>query len=119
MEGPALGLISGAMGIIGNEMADAYDAHKKGEDYDSKAPQRLVDYIHRYFPGSNLWYSQQVLNKLFWENLENAADPQASQRRQRKMDRQKQDYGNEYYWKLGEPTPDRAPDLSNAVGGEQ
>lgn len=123
LQGPALGLIGNVLGVATAEISDAYDAYEKdGKEgllnYDSKAPQRLVDLMHRYLPGSNLWYTQKLMNSMLWDHIENAADPKASQKRQRQMNKQKQDYGNDYYWKLGEPNPDREPDFSKAFGGE-
>lgn len=115
--GPLVGIVGDAAGVVLKEIGDLYNAEDL-ENYDSKFPQRLVDFSHRYVPGSNLWYAQTVFNKLFWEHLENAADPDASEKRQRRAQKQKQTYGNEYYWEQGEPLPERGPNFSNAFGGE-
>lgn len=115
--GPVTSVAGGALGVVLGAAADLYDAEDM-EDYGSKQTRRLVDFTHRYTPGSNLWYAQQAFNKLFWEHLENAADPEASQKRERRADKQLKRYGNESYWEQGEGLPNRGPDLSKAFGGE-
>lgn len=115
--GPLTGVVGDGLGIVLKEAADIYNAEDL-EDYDSKLPERMVEFSKRYTPGSNLWYTQMAANKLFWEHLENAADPEASEKRQRRMNKQQREYGNEYYWKQGEMEPERAPDFSRTIGGD-
>lgn len=115
--GPLVGVVGDGLALLTKEAADLYNADD-WENYNSKLPERLVDFSHRYVPGSNLWYAQTGFNKLFWEHLENAADPDASEKRQRRERKQKQTYGNESYWKPGEALPERAPDFSRALGSE-
>lgn len=116
--GPLTGVVGDGIGLVLGEAGDLFAAESL-EDYDSQLPKRLVDFAHRYTPGSNLWYAQGAFNKLFWEHLENAADPEASERRQRRMNNQERTYGNEYFWEPGEAFPQRAPDVNAAFGGEE
>lgn len=115
--GPVTGVVGDSLGLVLGAAGDLYSAEDMDE-YKNNQARRVVDLLHRYTPGSNLWYAQQPLNKLFWEHLENAADPEADQRRQRRDDKRVQDYGNESYWKQGEALPERGPDFSRAFGGE-
>lgn len=115
--GPLTGIVGDGIGVVLKEVGDVYSAEDL-ENYDSQFPERMVEFAKRYTPGSSLWYTQMAANKLLWEHLENAADPEASEKRQRRMRKQEKTYGNEHYWELGEPLPERGPDLSKVVGGE-
>lgn len=115
--GPLTGVVGDGVGIVLKEVGDLYNAEDL-ENYDSQFPARMVEFSKRYTPGSNLWYTQMAFNKLFWEHLENAADPNASEKRRRRVRKQEKTYGNEYYWQPGEPEADRAPDLSKMFGEE-
>ena len=115
--GPLTGVVGDALGVVLKEVGDLYSA-EDFENYDSQFPERMVEFSERYFPGSRLWYAQNAFNKLFWEHLENAADPDVSEKRRRRMRNQEKTYGNEYYWEPGEAAPSRGPDFGRMLGDE-
>src|SRR5690606_29920935 len=69
--GPLVGIVGDVFTPFMQEISDVYEA-EDFEDFDSKFPKRLVDLAHRYTPGSNLWYTQALFNRLLWESLEDA-----------------------------------------------
>jgi len=106
--GPLVGVVGDAMQIV---LGDAFALATTDdiENYDSKTPERMVEFLRRYTPGSNLWWAQRAFQSAFWDSMENIADPKAYDKRRRKVANQKKIYGNDYYWQPGEATPDRAP----------
>ncbi len=79
----------------------------------SNTPARLVEYMKRYTPGSNVWWSRLALERQVWDRLQELADPKTHAKRRRKEKNQKQTFGNESWWPAGESTPDRLPHYNN------
>lgn len=82
------------------------------DNYDSKTPAAVVKFLRGIEPASNLWYTQAIFQRMFWNSLENAADPNAFNKRQAKENKQYEDYGNKYYWPLSDNAPQRSPDFN-------
>jgi hypothetical protein len=104
--GPLMGVFGDATSLIFK------NAQKATEGEDTKVSEDLVKFARRYTPGSNLWYANLALQRGFWDAMEDIADPKAQQKRNTKMRKQKKDYGNDYFWPLGQSTPSRAPQLN-------
>ncbi|MFD2854017.1 hypothetical protein ACFSZS_03335 [Seohaeicola zhoushanensis] len=51
------------------------------------------------------------------DTLQSFLDPEAEQQWHRQMRRREKDYGTRSFWPRGAATPDRTPDLTNALGG--
>jgi len=79
------------------------------KDFDSKTLPKLVEYAKRYTPGTNIWWARLALERQVWDRLQEIADPKTYSKRQRKMRRQEETFGNEYYWPPGDRTPERLP----------
>lgn len=109
--GPQVGIFGDAAGMFLREAGSMYEAGSF-TDYDSNIAPEMVDLAKRYLPGSNLWWAQPVTQKAFWEVMEEAADPEVSEKRRRKMRKQETTFGNGYFWPPGETLPDRAPQFS-------
>jgi hypothetical protein len=88
---------------------------KKDDPY-AKTLAKAVEYARRYTPGSSIWWARGALERQVFDRLQELADPRAYQAQRRKMDRQRRQYGNEYYWQPGARVPDRAPSISGVVG---
>ncbi len=87
------------------------------EGKDTKALTELVEFGQRYAPGSRLWWSRLMVDRLFWDQLVKLTDPDAEARFDRKAKRQEKLYGRKGYWERGDLAPRRAPDVSNTFGG--
>lgn len=76
----------------------------------------VVQFARNYAPGTNLWYSRLALQRTVFDQLELMADPKARQRLRDMERKTRKDYGQQFWWRPGALTPDRAPDLGALVG---
>lgn len=81
----------------------------KGEG--TKALRSTQKLIEEYLPGKNAWYSALILQRLMLDNIKLLYDPNAHKNFKAKSSRLKRE-GQEYWWKPGESSPERAPDLN-------
>lgn len=103
--GPVFGLVDDIAMLTGGNLAQ-YLAGKE-----ANFMRDTVYFAKRYTPGSSGWYARLALERLFWDQLQKAADPKANQSFRRAMQRARRDYGQEFWWRPGEPAPRRAPRL--------
>lgn len=72
--------------------------------------------LSRYTPGaSSLWYMRIAFERMVVDQLALEADPDAPARFRRERRRLAREQGQEFWWRRGQLTPDRAPDLGAAV----
>lgn len=84
---------------------------------DTKLPQEIVQFARRHTPGTNIWYARAVLQRMVWDRLQKEVDPKAYQKFQRIRTKLRNDTGQSEWWRSGQSSPSRAPDLSSAFGG--
>ncbi len=82
----------------------------------TKLAADLLRFGNKYTPGGNIWYTRLALQRLLWDQLQQAADPEAHQSFRRIMQAARKDFGTEYWWKPGESAPERGPDVGRALG---
>lgn len=82
-----------------------------GPGHKGKALRQLVQ---NNTPGSSLWYARLAFSREVLDKLQASIDPDYYQSFNRMEKRAQQD-GTRYYWRPGQTTPDRAPDLTNAT----
>lgn len=70
----------------------------------------------RYMPGSNLWHSKLAFQRTVLDQLQLMADERAPERFRRMEEEARRRWGQEFYWRPGETSAARAPDLA-AIGG--
>ena len=68
---------------------------------------------------SSLWPTRVAFDRLVADQLQAFLDPDAETQWRRQMRKRERDYGTAAWWQRGARSPDRAPDLSNAIGGNQ
>ena len=66
-------------------------------------------------PGRSLWYARLAMERLIFDQLEAAIDPNAAQSFRRIEQGARRDYGQRFFWKPGKTPPERGPDLGAAV----
>jgi hypothetical protein len=66
----------------------------------SKTPfaAKAVEYARRYTPGSSIWWARLALEREVFDRLQELADPKAYSKRQKRAAKQKQNYGNDYWF---------------------
>lgn len=112
--GPLTGLLGDTTQLAFGDVfqfAEAMGSLDYGEG-DSKTLPKLVEYLRRYTPGTNIWWSRLALERQVWDRLQEIADPKVYSKRRRKEANQIKKYGNETWWPAGERTPDRLPHYS-------
>lgn len=62
-----------------------------------------------YVPGSSLWYTSLAWQRIVGDGLQRALDPEAYKSFQTRMQNQKREYGNNFFWRPGEMSPRRLP----------
>ena len=75
------------------------------------AAQTLQD-LKGFVPGGNAWYAKAALDHLIWQQVMEALSPgYLANIRRRTM----REYGQDWWWGLGENAPSRPPALSEAI----
>lgn len=70
----------------------------------------------RYTPGTNIWYLRLAWERTAEDRLMELADPEAAAAFRRREAYYRRNFGQEYWWAPGDPSPERGPDLAAAVG---
>jgi hypothetical protein len=73
--------------------------------------QTLAD-LKGFVPGGNAWYAKAALDHLIWQQVMEHLSPGYLGNIRRKTRRE---YGQEWWWDLGEGAPERAPRLEEAL----
>jgi hypothetical protein len=111
--GPAVGLIYEGVKLPVSNAALAVQGK------DTKFAADAARMAQRYLPGQNLWYARLALDRLWWNRVQEWADPNIEEKRNQLERKHRKEYGADYYWAPGETAPRRAPELGNAVGADQ
>lgn len=86
-----------------------------GEDTD--IVDESIKFLSRYTPGSSLWYSRLAMERLVVDQLRLWNDPRKAKKSFRTVSkRYKKNYGQKYWWKAGETSPNRNIDFEAAIG---
>lgn len=107
LQGPVLGAMDDLFGLsLGN-----LNKLRRGEDVSFGAG--VVRTLQGLTPGASLWYAKAVLNHLFFQQLQEELSPGYNRKVKARAQRE---FGDSYWWDPGTGVPQRAPDLSKAVG---
>lgn len=110
MAGPMVGLTND----VGKLTLGNVQQVIKGED--AKLGADMVDFARRYTPGGSLWYLRLAYEREVIDQLQKQVDPKAASKFRRIQSRRKKDYNQSYWWKPGDTSPQRPPNI-DAVGG--
>ena len=69
-----------------------------------------------YLPGSNIFWMKLAFQRAVVDQIGLMIDPKAPERFQRIEAAARKNYGQGYWWHRGQASPERAPDLSAALG---
>jgi hypothetical protein len=109
LAGPVIGFANDVGAITtGNLYAGLF-----GKNVDAGAD--LTRFAGRYTPiASSLWYARAAYKRVVLDQLQYLVDPSAHRRFRDQERRAARDAGQGFWWRPGDPTPSRAPDLSTA-----
>jgi len=105
--GPVVGFVDDVRKLTIGNVTQAI----KGED--TNAASEFINFAARYTPGSSLWYSRLALERMVIDQSKKWVDPDNSSKMRRLETRYRNQYGQNYWWRPGQTTPERSPNLSN------
>lgn len=116
--GPVETLAGPIANVVGQGVR-TYQAALSGDNFGGEA----VRLARSVTPGANFQPplplpTRLAIERLFWDQLQLWLDPKAPEQFRRDARRRQKEFGQGYWWRKGETTPDRAPDLTNAFGGQ-
>lgn len=86
---------------VGNVQQFAKGTYKGGLEQGIEEMNLAADVLNfgkKYTPMSSLWYTRAAMDRLMWEQLQMAADPEAEKKFRRLMKQRKKEYNQEYWW---------------------
>lgn len=104
--GPTIGSIADIATFI---------AQAPGQIAAGKDPQvaaKALNIAKGFVPGSNLWFTKAATDHMIVQQAQEALNPGYLQGMRSRTIRE---FGNDWWWRPGEMTPDRPPDLGNVV----
>ena len=72
---------------------------------ETNAGREFSNFIRRYTPGSNLWYTRLIFERIFMDTMEKLVNPDFSSDTRRDVNRLRSQTGQEYWWSPGELRP--------------
>lgn len=124
-KGPAETAAGPVVGFVGDSAQLAFgDTFKwvdklgglhQGRDFEMKTPAKAVEYAKRYLPGSSLWWARLALERQVWDRLSEVADPHAYRHQRQRINKQRKDFGNDYWYAPGDRQPERAPSFKGVI----
>ena len=108
------GAMSGLTNFAGPIVGTAVDVADLGTsmmtsaifDKQTKPAARAVRIVRSHMPFVNMWYTSTVIDRAVMNEVQDYLSPGYLRRMEAK---QRRGTGQEYWWGLGEPLPDRAP----------
>lgn len=113
LAGPPVALLGDATQLtVGNvnDVLHGRDAHV-GRD--------AVNFARRYTPGSSLWYAGLAFQRVLFDQLQLAVDPDARTQMRKLEQKYRREQSQNYFWRPGDLLPERMPDIENAIGAQK
>lgn len=109
-----VGKFAGPIGGLIDDAGQAVSAAVQGKP---SAIGKGIDLVKHITPGSNLWFSRLATDRLVYDQIHRAIDPTYAEGFARREQRMMKEYGQSFWFRPGETSPARPPDLSAAFGG--
>lgn len=77
--------------------------------------RELINFARSNVPGGNLWYTRLAWERLILDQAQYLVDPAANKSFKAKQQVLGREQAQGYWWKPGQASPSRAPDLGNAT----
>tara|TARA_R110000787_G_scaffold192175_1_gene303746 strand:- start:1652 stop:4231 length:2580 start_codon:yes stop_codon:yes gene_type:complete len=74
----------------------------------------LTKFAKKWTPGQSIWWSNLIFQRMAIDNVATMIDPKMNSRLNRERRRQESRIDQKYWWRPGETTPRRAPNLEEA-----
>lgn len=100
-------------------IAKAGDLYSLGTEINiDKVASDLFRIANKEIPVVHMWYTRMIVERMLLDQVEKFLDPSYSGRMRKLEKRMKKQTGQGFWWTPGEAMPDRAPDLTTAIGGK-
>tara|TARA_R100000781_G_scaffold23436_1_gene17287 strand:- start:244 stop:1236 length:993 start_codon:yes stop_codon:yes gene_type:complete len=116
------GIVSTTMGPAAGFIDDAWkltagNLYELTHGDDTNLGREMLKFAERYSPGGSLWYSRLALERAMWDQLQNAVDSKAGRSFRREERNRRKDYDQEHWWRPGQVSPSREPNIGALFGG--
>ncbi len=92
--------------------------HEAARGDDTNFARESIKFTQRYIPGGSLWYTRLIFERLVFDQLQLKLDPRA-RRSFRTIERNaKKEFGQRFWWKPGNTSPGRSPEVDRIIGGK-
>jgi hypothetical protein len=108
MDGGFAGTLAGP--LVGDAQTLWNSAHSKNPAW------ALSKTARQFLPGGSLWYARLAFDRMATDQLQEAIDPNYRDAWAR-MAKNAKDQRTKMWWKPGQATPERAPDMSTLIDG--
>ncbi len=105
MLGPVVGLGEEALGLTQGNLIQLLQGKE------THAGAELLKFARGMTPLANNWYTKAITDHLIFNQMQEIVSPGYLDRVRRRAQRE---FGQSFYWDLGELAPDRAPELATA-----
>lgn len=110
LAGPTIDVAASVLSLSSGNVGQAIRGEK------TNVGRELTRFVGGNTPGGTLWYLRAAYEHTLLDRLQRLVDPEASQAFQTRMQNQRRDMKNDFFWRPGDPLPDRLPDWGNALG---
>lgn len=107
LAGPALGVAGSAQGLVfGNAIQALGQERDPGESVieQTNVGRDAINFAKEITPGNTLWYTKLASERLLWDQLQKAADPEYANSF-RAAQQISEDQGTSFFWEPGQPLP--------------
>ena len=80
---------------------------------DTNAASEMIRFASRYAPGSSLWYARLALERGVTDQMQLWTNPKARSNMNRVVSKYRRQNNQNYWWRPGETSPSRSPNLDN------
>lgn len=111
MAGPLAGRLEKLLGAGPGNLREYIEGER------TNAGREATALVRDWTPAlGTLWFTKLAWNRLFIDQLQKIADPEAYRSFQRQVQNARRDYRQTYWWAPGTTAPQRAPDFGDAMG---
>jgi hypothetical protein len=99
--GPIAGMATDMANLTVGEGSAWLQAFDETNNYHAKFGARLVEFLRRNTPGTSIWYARLALEREIWDNMQRWFDPKAHRKWNARVQKQKREFGNDYWSRPG------------------
>ena len=92
LTGPVVNFLSDLINLTIGNVAQLASGEK------TNAGKELAAFVQRYTPGSNLWYTRLVVERIIFDTLEKLLNPNFDRDTRRNLRRLRKQTGQTYWW---------------------